>query len=92
MQAAAHLGNTPRSQSSNTLSAEQEDEMELSALPDTVLLSVLDFLAPKELAGTCCLVSKSMRDAALSSDLWRKRFRGLPKVRHSQQFRGAVRV
>ena len=54
--------------------------MDLSGLPDTVLLSVLDRVPPKELAGTCSLVSQSMRRAAMSNDLWRTRFKDLPKV------------
>lgn len=80
MQAIAGIGSIPHTQELGTPFEERKDGMELSGLPDTVLLSVLDCLSPKELAGTCCLVSQSMRDAALSNDLWRNRFNDLPTV------------
>ena len=87
MQAVVNQGSTPRTQSSGALTAEQGDVMELSGLPESVLLSVLDRLSPRELAGTCCLVSQSMKAAALSNDLWRNRFKDLPQVsqhKHSE--------
>lgn len=92
MQVAVAHSSTLRTQSSGTLSAEQGDVMDLSGLPDTVLLSVLDCLSPKELAGTCCLVSQSMKNAALSNDLWRNRFRDLPEVTQSQTCGGVIHV
>lgn len=61
-------------------SADMEQGLDLFELPDAVLLSVLDRLHPKELASTCCLVSHSMKSAALSNDLWRNRFENLPEV------------
>ena len=86
MQAAVNQGSTSRTQSSDALSAEEGDLIELSGLPETVLLAILDWLSPRELAGTCCLVSHSIKNAALSNDLWRNRFKNLPKVSQPQQF------
>ena len=82
MQTDADESNTSQTHEPGTLPAQQTNLMELSGLPDTVLLSVLDCLPPKQVAGTCCLVSQTMRNAALSNDLWRNRFKGLPKVSH----------
>lgn len=62
-------------------SSEVMQGMDLTGLPETVLLSVLDRLSPREVAGNCCLVSHSLRDSALSNDLWRSRFNDLPEVR-----------
>jgi hypothetical protein len=64
-------------------SSEAMQGMDLTGLPETVLLSVLDRLSPREVAGNCCLVSHSLRDSALSNDLWRSRFNDLPEVRES---------
>ena len=92
MQAVAGTGSIPHIQEPCILPEGQKDGMELSGLPDTILLSVLDCLSPKELAGTCCLVSQSMRDAALSNDLWRNRFNSLPKVSRSYLLRDSVYI
>ena len=62
-------------------SSEAMQGMDLTGLPETVLISVLDRLSPREVAGNCCLVSHSLRDSALSNDLWRSRFNDLPGVR-----------
>jgi len=77
---AAGQSSTSHIEDSGPPSPDMEQGLDLFELPDAVLLSVLDRLHPKELASTCCLVSHSMKAAALSNDLWRNRFEDLPEV------------